>query len=77
LLSKEEQEQIFTLINNGPTDVSTLENRLQEEDQEDIPDIIEKLLMDNRNDRCWEIIFSAPMCCVDEEADSVQRKVLV
>lgn len=42
MLSKEEQEQILTLINHGPTDVSALENRLQEEGQKDIPDIIEK-----------------------------------
>jgi hypothetical protein len=32
--------------------------------------------MDNRNDRSWEIILSAQRCFVDEEVDSVQRKVL-
>jgi len=42
LLSKEKQEQILTLINNGPTDVNALEKRLQEESQKDIPEIIEK-----------------------------------
>lgn len=41
LLSKEEQEQILALISNGPTDVEALEERLQEEGQKDIPDIIE------------------------------------
>ena len=32
------------------------------------------MLMDNINDRWWEIILAAQMCFVEEEVDSTQRK---